>query len=663
MKKKIINNKIVLYLNILLITMMVLGTQSSIIFVKGIEDTNDSISTNEKQYSPLLERLSSPQLAFSDDIEVVVSDGLTSNNLNELQNEIPPGVTLYSFQHKHPFIKYLFADKVKDVEIQFFIKYSNENWIRISNEPLFTDEEGKAYLPSLRNFIPKEILEMAPVDIQLKAIALFSDGSEVFDDKGLIRIVDESIESNPSILTVDHDNTLHATGGLNTIFDTIRFVNWAIKDWPVVDNYVQNAITSLHNDNTDIIIVTGLPNAIRALCREQVNINFENGGKRFIPMFIKSDLPYEHSNEYKAAALGIIQTLYGKDNFIAMVGDTVRQDGYGAYANQLQYIPFQIHYMGNPDLLDTEGYGYIDPALIADDWSDVMEYINEDDPVTNFFLRNENGFLNIAHRGGGDLRPENTLLCYQNALEVGADVLEGDLHATKDGVIVVSHDSTVDRCTDGSGEIKEYLFDDLRKLDAGYWYTADGGETYPYREFMFNEVDHLQIPTLEEVFSDPLIHHAPMILEIKQQQPSIVDNVLDYIDEYDMENKVIIGSFDKKSLDEIREKSKTRGMSIITSFCEEEVLDFYLTFLSSMLTGKYIPLGYVLQVPIEYELSGVNVPVVTPFFMNKARHMGLKVQVWTVNDPDEMRWLMDDVGVDGIMSDNPELLESVIHNS
>jgi len=560
--KIIINpNKKKIYLILLLTTIILFNPFLGISPVKGNENLNGSFIDNVTLHSSILftDKLyySSPALV-SDDVEVVVSDGLTDNNLDEYQNEIPPGVTLYYLQHKHPFFKYLFADKVEGVEIQFFIKHNEGDWIRIYNELLLTNEDGEAYLPSLRQFLPEEIIEMAPVDIQLKAIAIMNDGSEVLDDKGLVRILDESSENNPSILAVDHDNTLHATGGLNTIFDMIQFVNWAKNDWPIVDIYIQDVITTLHNDNTDVIIVTGLPNPLRALCRDQVNIHFENGGKRFIPMFIKSDLPYEHSNEYKAATLGIIQTLYGKDNFIAMVGDTVRQDGYGAYANQLRYIPFQIHYIGNIDLLDTEGYGHIDPELITDDWAEVMDCINEGDKVTNFFLRNENGFLNIAHRGGGDLRPENTLLSYRYALEVGAEVLEGDLHSTKDGVIVVSHDSTVDRCTDGSGKINDYLFDDLRELDAGYWFTTNGGETYPYRGFFFNGVGYLQIPTLEEVFSDTVINKSPMILEIKQQQPSIVDDVLDFIDEYEMEDMVIIGSFDKESLDEIREKSKMR---------------------------------------------------------------------------------------------------------
>jgi hypothetical protein len=173
-------------------------------------------------------------------------------------------------------------------------------------------------------------------------------------------------------------------------------------------------------------------------------------------MIIKSDAPYEHSNDFKAATLGIIKKLYGEGNFIAMVGDTVRQDGYGAYANQLRYIPFQIHYRTNTDLLDTEGYGFIDPDEIAMDWTEVMGYLFEEEDTTNFFLQNTHDILNIAHRGGGNLRPENTILCYQHALRVGADVLEGDLHSTKDGVIMISHDATVDRCTNGSGDIKNF---------------------------------------------------------------------------------------------------------------------------------------------------------------------------------------------------------------
>ncbi|MEA2101111.1 MAG: glycerophosphodiester phosphodiesterase family protein [Thermodesulfobacteriota bacterium] len=79
-----------------------------------------------------------------------------------------------------------------------------------------------------------------------------------------------------------------------------------------------------------------------------------------------------------------------------------------------------------------------------------------------------------------------------------------------------------------------------------------------------------------------------------------------------------------------------------------------------MLTTQYTPLGQVLQVPIEYDLSGLTVQVINNAFMNRARYLGLRVQVWTVNDPEEMRWLIEEKKVDGIMSDNPETLEGVI---
>ncbi|HDH09983.1 MAG TPA: glycerophosphodiester phosphodiesterase, partial [Chloroflexi bacterium] len=88
--------------------------------------------------------------------------------------------------------------------------------------------------------------------------------------------------------------------------------------------------------------------------------------------------------------------------------------------------------------------------------------------------------LVMAHRGAG-LAPENTLVAFQKALDLGADVLELDVHATKDGEIVVIHDETVDRTTDGRGAVKDFTLEELKRLDAGYHFTPDGGVTYPYR--------------------------------------------------------------------------------------------------------------------------------------------------------------------------------------
>jgi glycerophosphoryl diester phosphodiesterase len=275
--------------------------------------------------------------------------------------------------------------------------------------------------------------------------------------------------------------------------------------------------------------------------------------------------------------------------------------------------------------------------------------------MTNFFLRDEKKLLNIAHRGGAAVRPENTLVAFRHALTLGAVAMEGDLHATRDGVVVVSHDATVDRTTNGKGYIKDMTFRELRDLDAGYRHTPDRGASYPYRGRGF------RIPTLEEVFSDSVLARTPMVLEIKQEEPNIADAVLDLIQAHDMVDRLVMGSFSKAALHGLRISAAVRGMNLVTSLAEEEVFTFFLTPLEEMTRGEYLPPGRLLQVPLDHEVGEEKVQVVGPSFMAKARALGLKVHVWTVNDREEMRWLIEEMGVDGIMTDDPGLLERVVN--
>jgi glycerophosphoryl diester phosphodiesterase len=283
-----------------------------------------------------------------------------------------------------------------------------------------------------------------------------------------------------------------------------------------------------------------------------------------------------------------------------------------------------------------------------------QDFHREGDPVTNYFLRDAEGILNIAHRGGAAVRPENTLLAFRHALTAGAAALEGDLHATLDGVVVVSHDATVDRTTNGSGAIKDKTFQQLRELDAGHWFTRDGGLTHPYRG------RGLRIPTLDEVFCDPVLNRVPMILEIKQQQPSIVGDVLDLVRACHMEDRLTFGSYDQACLEEVRAEAAQRGMNIVTSLAAGEVAAFILTPLEAMTRGEYVVPGSLLQVPVDHEVDGGNIRVIDALFMAKAKALGIKVQVWTVNDPEEMRWLIDEMKVDGIITDDPQLLKEVL---
>lgn len=258
-----------------------------------------------------------------------------------------------------------------------------------------------------------------------------------------------------------------------------------------------------------------------------------------------------------------------------------------------------------------------------------------DSPITNLFLSNQ--FLNIAHRGGGDLRPEETLIAFEYALEVGTDVLELDVHSTSDDVIVVMHDDTVDRTTDGSGQVHNMTFDAIRNLDAGYDFTLDG-ETYPYRG------QGIKVPSLEEVLSN--FNQTYMIIEIKQETPSIVDDVLILIEEYNMVDKLIIGSVYPSVNNEVRQDNP----DVFTSYTSTEIIQFL-----GVNTGDdYTPPAQFMQAPLSME----SLTVVNQEFMDKANHFGIKIHVWTINKVEDMNMLID-LGVDGIITDDPLTLKEL----
>ena len=255
--------------------------------------------------------------------------------------------------------------------------------------------------------------------------------------------------------------------------------------------------------------------------------------------------------------------------------------------------------------------------------------------------------LNIAHGGGLLIRPAHTLLAYDQALEDGADMLELDIHETSDGVIVVMHDETVDRTTSCTGLIKEMTFAELRECDAGYNFTKDDGETYPYRG------TGLVVPSLEEVldrYPDTAVN-----IEIKQREPSIVDDLVDLVRQYEFEDKMVGASFS----DEVLAEFRAAAPEIATSLGQDESLDYWLKS-NAEIDPNYVPPGEFLQLPVEYELGGTIVQVLHPGFVPRVEELDMYLHIWTVNDEDEMRWLIEVQGVQGIMTDDPPLLTRVI---
>jgi glycerophosphoryl diester phosphodiesterase/membrane-associated phospholipid phosphatase len=247
----------------------------------------------------------------------------------------------------------------------------------------------------------------------------------------------------------------------------------------------------------------------------------------------------------------------------------------------------------------------------------------------------------IAHAGAQGHAPPNTLEAFELALEQGADVLEMDTQLTADGGVVTHHDGTVDWQTDGTGAIVDMTLAELQQLDAGHGFVAEDGEDWTGRG--------TRIPTLEEVleaFPDTFL-----IIEGKPEGgPGIVDAVADRIEAADAADRVAVASF---LVDDIR-AFRERLPGVATNMPEDETRAFYLRHFVGA-HRWWSPPGEFFQVPEFHD----GRRVVSPRFVGAAERLGVDVHVWTVNERDDMRRLLD-MGVHGIMTDFPDRLVEVI---
>ena len=250
--------------------------------------------------------------------------------------------------------------------------------------------------------------------------------------------------------------------------------------------------------------------------------------------------------------------------------------------------------------------------------------------------------LVIAHRGGIGMGPENTMPAFEQSARLGADVLEMDIRCTKDGVLVVIHDRTVDRTTNGTGRVLDYTLEELEKLDAGYRWTMDDGKTYPYRG------QGITIPVFKDVlnaFPDKRLN-----IEIKQAEPSIVEPLIRLIQDAGRADRVLIASFMAETIKEIRSMYPI----VATAATAGDALLFWIMN-STRLGSAYHPAANAFQVPESIR----GIPIVTENFVQGAHRHNMDVHVWTINESDEMKRLLD-AGVDGIMTDYPDRLLSLL---
>lgn len=270
----------------------------------------------------------------------------------------------------------------------------------------------------------------------------------------------------------------------------------------------------------------------------------------------------------------------------------------------------------------------------------------------------ERRVIAYAHQGGELEAPSSTLYAIERAIALGATGIELDVHATKDGVLVVSHDPTVDRTSDGTGAIADLTLDELRRLDNAYWFVPGeaavrGRSTPDYPLRGRAPVDRrLGVATLAEVLE--AARGLPLNLDIKQTAPTVVpyeDALADQLKSLDDPGLVIVASFH----DEATARFAQLAPEIATSPGQNEVT----AFVQAVLRGDEPDPAIGRHVAIQVPPSAFGIELVTETFVNVAHESGLAVHVWTVDEPSEIARLCR-LGVDAVMSDRPATLVQVL---
>jgi glycerophosphoryl diester phosphodiesterase len=234
------------------------------------------------------------------------------------------------------------------------------------------------------------------------------------------------------------------------------------------------------------------------------------------------------------------------------------------------------------------------------------------------------------------------LHAFEGAAALGADVIETDVRSTSDGVLVALHDATVERTTDGAGSVEAMTLAELKRLDAGYRWSPDGGRTFPLRG------RGLTVPTLEEVFESL----PAMRFNIEPKSGAALSSKLlcGLIRGRGMEGRVVVASFRASLLEEFRSVCP----EVATSAGPSEAVDFIFRYKIG-LAESYSPAMQALQVPER----ALGLRVLTKGLMEAAHERNLAVHAWTVNDAEAMRGLVE-MGVDGIMTDYPDRLLKIL---
>ena len=296
-----------------------------------------------------------------------------------------------------------------------------------------------------------------------------------------------------------------------------------------------------------------------------------------------------------------------------------------------------------------------------------------------FIVGKDNLPMVAAHRGGTDNNPENTMLAFRKAVnEIKIDIIESDLYLTKDGYLVYNHDSYIDETCNINGNlsleevedlcdntknrhyIKDMTLAEIEQYNFGYYFTDENGNR-PYKDKTIEECKELglQIATVEKLFEEFYTTNPDLlfIVEIKNGEElgyracKILNDTLDKFPNY--KDQIVIGTFN----DEIETELKEKYPDLMRGAPTGTAAKFVLT--QKLGVNIFDNSDFAcLQIPTSYDL-GITVNLNKRALIKRAHRRNIAVQYWTINDPDEMRELIE-LGCDAIMTDNPILLKQVL---
>lgn len=238
--------------------------------------------------------------------------------------------------------------------------------------------------------------------------------------------------------------------------------------------------------------------------------------------------------------------------------------------------------------------------------------------------KNSKSVQTVAHRGASGYAPENTMAAFEKAVKMKADYFELDVQLTKDGELIVIHDTSVDRTTDGSGKVKNMTLEELKRLDAGSWFGEEfAGE---------------KLPTLGEVL-DAYRGKSGILIELKSPSlyPGIEEKVAAELAKRHMDkpnnNKIIVQSFDHDSVETFHSILPSVPTGVLVSYTMSD-------------EGLSEVSGYA-----DYVNPGMW--LITSDYVERIHKNGMEAQTWTVRDRESVEPLLE-TGVDGIITDYPD---------